>query len=362
MAWATVLSGARIRNRPLQTHPNRRTRLTFACLTIAVVSGALLGLMSGAMKIPFPMLWQALTQPGEIGATAAASVVWDLRMPRTLLALLVGGSLACAGAAMQGLFRNPLADPGLVGVASGAALAGVAAIVLAQGLGLSPAFAPFLVPLASFSGGLTAAALAARLASIDGYTRTTTLLLAGLAINAIAGAGIGLLTQMAGDTALRETTFWLFGSLAKSGWRELMVAAPVLVAVLVLLPREARAMNALLLGEAEAAHLGVDVEALKRRVTILIVLAVAVCVAFAGIIGFVGLIVPHLLRLVLGPDHRGILPGAALGGAALLGFADIAARQALSPAELPVGILTALIGGPFFLVLLLRLRGRVDTW
>ncbi|MGQ0697972.1 MAG: FecCD family ABC transporter permease [Panacagrimonas sp.] len=339
-----------------------RRKLTFAGLAAAVILAALFGMTTGTMNIPLSALWQALRSPADSANLAISSVIWDLRLPRTILALLVGSALACAGAAMQGLFRNPLADPGLVGVASGAALAAVAAIVIGRGLDLPPRWTPFLIPVASFVGGLAAASLAARLASVDGYTRTATLLLAGLAINAIAGAGIGLLIQIAGDTALREATFWLFGSLAKSGWPELSVAAPILLLVLFLLPREARALNTLLLGEAEAAHLGVNVEALKRRVTALIVLAVAVCVALAGVIGFVGLIVPHLLRLVLGPDHRGILPGAALGGAALLGFADIAARTWLSPAELPVGILTALIGGPFFLVLLLRLRTRVDTW
>lgn len=347
---------------PAPIESSSRRKLTFAGLAIAVLVAILLGLTTGTMKIPLTTLWQTLIARGDGNSLAVASVVWDLRLPRTILALLVGSALACAGAAMQGLFRNPLADPGLVGVASGAALAAVAAIVIGRDAGLPASWTPFLIPLASFLGGLAAAVLAAKLASIDGYTGTATLLLAGLAINAIAGAGIGLLTQIAGDTALRETTFWLFGSLAKSGWRELAVASPILLLVLFLLPREANALNALLLGEAEAAHLGVDVEALKRRVTTLIVLAVAVCVALAGVIGFVGLIVPHLLRLMLGPDHRGILPGAALGGAALLGFADVAARQLLSPAELPVGILTALIGGPFFLILLLRSRTRADTW
>lgn len=339
----------------------QRTRLSFAVLGTCALISAYLGLSTGAIEIPLPELLTILSSPSGHSGTFS-SVVWDLRLPRVVLALLVGASMACAGAAMQGLFRNPLADPGLVGVASGAALAAVCAIVLARNFTLPPQWLSFLTPLASFVGGLAAAWLAARLASIEGQTRTATLLLAGLAINAIAGAGIGLLTQIAGDTALREVTFWLFGSLAKSGWTELAVAGPILLLVLVLLPQEARALDALLLGEAEAQHLGIDVEALKRRVTTLIVLAVAVSVALAGVIGFIGLIVPHLLRLVLGPDHRGLLPGAALGGAALLGFADLAARTWLAPAELPVGILTALIGGPFFLGLLLHLRGRVEAW
>jgi iron complex transport system permease protein len=340
----------------------RSRPLLFAVLFALALAAATLGLFSGEIEVRLDDLIASLGVTGAVADPTAISVLRDLRLPRVLLALSVGAALACAGAAMQGLFRNPLADPGLVGVASGAALAAVATIVGSRSLALPGAWLPFATPVAAFVGGLLAAGLAARLASHEGYTRTATLLLAGLAINAIAGAGIGLLTQIAGDAALREAMFWLFGSLAKSGWTEFLVAAPLLAVVLILLPREARALNALLLGESEAAHLGVDVEALKRRVTLLIVLAVAVCVALAGVIGFVGLIVPHLLRLLLGPDHRALLPAAALGGAALLGFADLAARTWMAPAELPVGILTALIGGPFFLGLLIQLRGKVEAW
>lgn len=338
-----------------------RTRACIVTLALCTLAASFLGLSTGAIRVPTPELWEILSDP-SVRSTTHASVIWDLRVPRVLLAILVGASLAMAGAAMQGLFRNPLADPGLVGVSSGAALAAVAAIVFASSVTLDQSFIPFMTPVASFAGGLFAAWLAARLASASGQTRTATLLLAGLAVNAIAGAGIGLLTQLSGDAALREVTFWLFGSLAKSGWAELAIGAPLLLIVLFLLPREARALDALLLGEAEAEHLGIDVEALKRRVTLLVVLAVAVSVALAGVIGFIGLVVPHLLRLCLGPEHRGLLPTAAIGGAALLASADLAARSWLAPAELPVGILTALIGGPFFLGLLIQMRGRIESW
>lgn len=342
--------------------PRRVRVLIFLGLGALALSAAGLGLLSGEIAVTIADLRAILGLSAAGADPTAVSVLMDLRLPRVLLALFVGAALATAGVAMQGLFRNPLADPGLVGVASGAALCAVAAIVGARSLNLPPAFLPFATPLAAFVGGLVAAGLAVRLASSEGYTRTATLLLAGLAINAIAGAGIGLLTQLAGDAALREATFWLFGSLAKSGWSELIVALPVLILILLVLPRDAHALNALLLGESEAAHLGVDVEALKRRVVLLIVTAVGVCVALAGIIGFIGLIVPHLLRLMLGPDHRVLLPASALGGAALLAFADLASRSWMAPAELPVGILTALIGGPFFLALLLRRRGTIEAW
>ena len=177
----------------------------------------------------------------------------------------------------------------------------------------------------------------------------------------MAGAGIGLFTQLASDQALRSLTFWMFGSLGKASWPELAVVAPLLLAAIVLIPREAGALNALLLGEPEAGHLGVDVERLKRRLTVLVVLAAASAVALAGIIAFVGLIVPHLVRLWRGPDHHELLPFSALLGALLLTLADTGARVMLAPAELPIGILTALLGGPFFLALLLRHRAEIEA-
>ena len=339
----------------------RNAIAVYLALGSLTIGAGLLGLSSGAIDLSFREVLVAVGLQGSSDATAHAVVI-DLRLPRIALAFLVGATLACSGTAMQGLFRNPLADPGLVGVSSGAALAAVAMIVSAQHLHLPASWMPFATPVASFAGGLAAALLAGRLASSDGYTRSATLLLAGLAINSIAGAGIGLLTQIAGDSALREAMFWLFGSLSKSGWDEIAVAAPILIGMLLLIPRDARALNALLLGESEAMHLGVDVERLKRRLILLIVLSVAACVALTGVIGFVGLVVPHLLRLLLGPDHVRLLPASALGGAALLALADWAARTIVAPAELPIGILTALIGGPFFLLLLIQMRGRVETW
>lgn len=334
-------------------------------LVAAAMLAALLGLSLGNIPIaPLRVLGALLPVIGEHLDPALtrfeSSAVLDLRLPRVLLALLVGASLAQAGAAMQGLFRNPLADPGLVGVASGAALAAAATILLGR------AFAPWaqalITPAAAFVGGLAVAGAAGRIASADGYTRVTTLLLAGLAANALAAAGIGFIVSVADPGALRSISFWMFGSLAKAGWREIAVGAPLLVAVLLWLPRQARALNALLLGEAEARHLGVDVEKLKRRLLAAIVLAVSCCVALSGLIGFIGLLAPHWVRLWAGPDHRLLLPASALTGAALLTAADLASRLAFAPQELPVGILTAALGAPFFLMLLLRHRDRVESW
>jgi len=325
----------------------------------------MLGLCLGEIPIAPDRVLAALLPPLGQGLSPALSsfesgAVLNLRLPRVLLGLLVGASLAQAGAAMQGLFRNPLADPGLVGVASGAALAAAVAILLARTM--APWTQAVITPAAAFAGGMIVATAAGRVARSDGYTRVTTLLLAGLAANALTAAGIGFIVSVADPGALRSISFWMFGSLGKAGWREIAVGAPLLVAVLWWLPRQARALNALLLGEAEARHLGVDVEKLKRRLLAAIVLAVSCCVALTGLIGFIGLLAPHWVRLWGGPDHRLLLPASALCGAALLTTADLVSRLAFAPQELPVGILTAALGAPFFLLLLLRNRDRVESW
>jgi iron complex transport system permease protein len=336
-------------------------------LALLCLAAALAGLATGPMDIAPGRVLGSLLRPlglalGTAPEPQESATILQIRLPRVVLALLIGAALAQAGAAMQGIFRNPLADPGLVGISSGAALAAVAVIVLGDSLGLFRALpARFVLPVATFAGGAAATWLVLRIALVDGHTRVGTLLLSGLALNAIAGAGIGFFSHVASDSALRSVTFWMFGSLGKAGWAEIAVAAPLLLVPLVLIPREAQALNALLLGEAEAGHLGVDVERLKRRLTLLVVLAAGSAVALAGIVAFVGLIVPHLVRLWSGPDHRAVLPASALLGALLLTLADTASRVILSPTELPIGIVTALVGGPFFFLLLLRRRDEVQT-
>jgi len=288
------------------------------------------------------------------------SVLIAIRLPRVLLGCLVGAVLAICGAALQGLFRNPLADHSLIGVSSGAAVAVVGTIVLGVtafsgiliGLGL------FLLPAAAFLGGLLTTLIIYRLAHRDGRTVVATMLLAGIAINALTGAITGLLTFVATDAQLRNITFWSLGSLGSATWNAVGVVAPFTLLTIVLLPRLARSLNAFLLGEAEARHLGVNVERVKQQVVILTALAVGASVAVTGVIGFVGLVVPHVLRLLIGPDHRRLLPYAALLGASLLLGADLFSRTVVAPAELPLGVVTALIGAPFFLWLLLGNRAR----
>ena len=260
---------------------------------------------------------------------------------------------------MQGLFRNPLADPGIVGVGAGAGLGAVAAIVLG-GL-LPPTLAmlagPHLIPFAAFLGGWFATLILTRVAASGGQTAIATLLLAGIALGAMAGAATGILTFVADDQQLRDLTFWSMGSLAGASWAKIAAAMPLILPVLLLSPLLARALNALALGEPQAAHLGIHVERTKRLTILATAAAAGAATAIAGGIGFIGIVVPHLLRLATGPDHRALLPHAALLGGTLLVAADMIARTFMAPAELPIGIVTATIGAPVFLWILLRRRG-----
>ncbi len=260
---------------------------------------------------------------------------------------------------MQGLFRNPLADPGLFGVSTGAALGAVAVIVLGGALvgGLDPAIRPFFLPLAAFAGGLLVTLIVQRIATRDGVIDIATMLLAGIAINALAGALLGIFTFVSNDQQLRELTFWMMGSLAAITWTSLLPAIGLIFLPAVLLPRMARVLDAMLLGESEAHYLGFNVDITKRSIIILTALITGAAVAVSGVIGFVGLVTPHLVRLAIGPDHRYLLPTSALLGGCLLLLADMAARTVVLPAELPIGIVTACFGGPFFLWLLARRRG-----
>ncbi|MQT73406.1 iron chelate uptake ABC transporter family permease subunit [Pseudomonas helleri] len=291
------------------------------------------------------------------GLEQAELILGQIRLPRTLLGLAVGGVLALSGVAMQGLFRNPLADPGLVGVSSGASLGAAIAIVGGSAFGgLPDAFGPYLLSICAFLGGLGVTALVYRLGRRNGQTSVAVMLLAGIALTALAGSTVGLFTYLADDATLRTLTFWNLGSLNGASYARLWPLLFVTVAVSLWLPRRASALNALLLGESEANHLGINVEGLKRELVFCTALGVGAAVAAAGMIGFVGLVVPHLVRLLAGPDHRVLLPASVLAGAALLLFADLIARLALAPAEMPIGIVTVFLGAPFFLYLLLRGR------
>jgi iron complex transport system permease protein len=342
-----------------------RVALVLPALFAALVVVVLLGVGIGAVEItPVQVVGILLDELGiESGIVFEArqeAVLMVIRLPRVVMGILIGASLAVSGAAIQGLFRNPLADPGLIGISSGAALAAALMIVLGSTVlsGVVALLGDAALPLAAFGGGVLTTLVIYKLASVGGRTRVATMLLAGIAVNAIAGAGIGMMVFMANDDQLRDITFWSLGSLGRASWDTILVMLPFLFVALIPLPFLSRSLNALLLGEAEAGHLGVDVERVKTLVIIMVALAVGAGVAVTGIIGFVGLVVPHLMRLFAGPDHRVVLPGSALLGATLLVGADLLARTVAVPAEVPIGIVTALMGGPFFLWLLLRDRAR----
>ena len=287
------------------------------------------------------------------------SVFWIIRAPRILLAALIGGALGLSGAALQGIFRNPLADPGLIGVSSGAALCVVGLIVFGSMLSLPQT--PWLIPIAAFVGAIIATLVVLQLATNGTRIDVATMLLAGIAINALAGAFIGFATYMADDAQLRSLTMWSLGSLGGAGWSELGVIALFTLPGAALILRQRRALDLLLLGEREANHLGVDVTRTRRIIIACCALIVGVGVGFVGIIGFVGLVVPHLLRLTGGAAHRWVLPGSLVGGALLLLAADTLARTVAAPAELPIGVLTSMVGAPFFLALLLGQRRRAQA-
>lgn len=327
--------------------------------TVPALSGLLLAttaIATNVGSVSIPLLDVAsLTRTQE-------SVLLAIRLPRIALAILVGAGLGISGAAMQALFRNPLVEPGLLGVSSGAALFAVAAIVAGGQLvhGLPSAVSPWLLPLAAFGGGLAAMLLVKRIATVDGRSAGALLLLAGIAVNALASALTGFFTFGANDAQLRTITFWTLGSLGGATWRTVAAASAFIAApLLFLVLRAGRALNALLLGEAEAGHLGVDVERTRVAIVVLVAMAVGASVALTGVIAFLGLIVPQLLRLVVGSDNRVILPASALLGASVLLAADAIARVAVAPAELPIGIVTAAVGAPFFVALLVRERRRL---
>lgn len=281
-------------------------------------------------------------------------VLEELRLPRMLMAIFVGAGLAVAGVALQSLFRNPLAEPGLIGVASSSALGAVFIMVLGNWIWQQVAL--WQIGLSAFLSGLLVTILIYRLATRSGQTDVALMLLAGVAVNAIMGAGTQLLMSIASSIQLQTVTFWLMGSLVNLSWTAVLLVTTVTSLGILYLATLVRGMNAFVIGETSAGYMGFDTHRFKWQVMIVSALMVSVSVALVGVIGFIGLVVPHMVRLWVGADHRLVLPFSALAGALLLVVADWLAQNLLHPVELPIGLLMALIGAPFFLMMLLKRR------
>ena len=344
----------------------RRGRALIAGLWLLVAIATVAGLALGPVPIGLAVIgrtlaaWLGLAGPAPAGSEQAfqVAVLESVRAPRVLLALACGAVLGAAGATMQGLFRNPLADPGLLGVSAGAAVAAIAVIVLGrQWFGSAvDSLGPFALPLAAFAGAMLVTALVYRVSRSEGRVVIAVMLLAGVAANALAGALIGYLTFLSDEQQLRLLVFWTLGSVGGANWATLIPATVAMLGALAWLLRLARPLDAMALGEDDATHLGIDVARLKRSAALATAIGVGAAVSVTGTIGFIGLVTPHLVRLAAGPSHRHVLLGSALLGAALLVMADLVARFVVAPAELPLGVVTALIGAPFLLWLLGRRR------
>lgn len=343
------------------TYKKQQQSIPFSLGLLCVVIG--IALTAGAVPLSISDIVSSLFHTKDISNLSSPElnspslnwiVLFDIRLPRVVLSIFVGAALGVCGAAMQALFRNPLADPGLIGVAGGGALGAVLVIVLGNSLfsQFTQTIGIYALPLGAMLGCLGVCAIIYRISHSQGQLTMMTLLLAGIAVNAIVGAAIGLLTLVSDDSELRELTFWTMGNLGGNHWT---LTFPVLICIAISLfgiLRLARPLNIYLLGESQAQHLGIHIASLKKHIFFFTALAVGAAVSISGMIGFIGFVVPHLVRLLIGPDHRFLLPTSMLFGASLLTFADIIARVAIIPAEFPIGLITSAIGGPFFLIVL----------
>lgn len=326
-----------------------RVKIVFSVLVVFLFLSLYLGCRIGAINVDNAVFWRLLSANATASDQAIGQILLHIRLPRVFAAALVGGSLAIAGAVMQGLFRNPLVEPGIVGVMSGASFAATLSIVVGGAFfpGFFNAANDYALPIAAFFGGWLMTMVLYTFAKRGGVLNIAAMLLIGIALGALTGALTGLLSYVADDSQLRSITFWGMGSLAIFDWHKLAILALVCSVALPLLFRDAHILNALMLGENVAGHLGFNIERAKKRQILFVALLVGVCVAFSGGIGFVGLVVPHIVRGLLGSNHRLVLPASFLFGAVLLNLSDLIARTIVTPAELPIGILTAMMGAPF---------------
>lgn len=336
-------------------------RVYYGVLTILLVGSLFLSARVGAVHLGYDQIWLYLERALGWQQTAGVNVVQEqlflqIRLPRVILCALVGASLSVSGALMQALLRNPIVEPGLVGTSSGAAFG--AAFVFVMGHSLHGAWVdalgPFLLPLFAFAGGLAATWTVYRLSNVFGKVNVNTLLLAGIAVNALAAGGTGFFSYIARDPQARSIVFWNLGTLSGADWNNVGIVSVSAILGIGLSLRYTKDLNALMLGETEAGYLGVRTDRLKVRIILLNTFLVAVATSIVGVIGFVGLIVPHILRLLRSSDNRFLVIGSALLGAILLNLADMLSRIIVAPSEFPIGVITAFAGAPVFLFLLIR--------
>lgn len=344
---------------------NKKTGLILIILTLLLIAIVIFSSCIGAVKITFSELFSILAHSTGLSEVQnykpqQAAVLFNIRLPRVMLGVLIGAGLGISGAAIQGVFRNPLAEPGLIGISSGATFFAVLMIVLEVSFFkmLKGTLGFYALTITAFAGACITTMVVYRLSVRNGKTVTSTLLLVGIAVNALTGSFTGLLTYMATDEQLRTITFWSLGSLGGASWETVTGLLPFILIPVIALPFLAKSLNAYALGDAQALHMGIDIKTVKRFVILFATLAVGASVAVAGMIGFIGLVIPHILRIAFTADHRLVIPGSAILGAALLTLADLVARTIVVPAELPIGILTALIGTPVFLYIIISERNK----
>ena len=343
------------------------SRAFISILIIFLIAISLISMIIGPVKISISQAFLIVMNKTGImnnneGFTAIQeSVLWDIRMPRIILGLLVGLALGSAGAILQGLFRNPLVDPGFIGVSSGAAIGAMAAIMFSSLIlsYTSDFLTPFILPVLAIIGAFITTLLIYRMSKVSGKTNIMAMLLAGIAINALAGSIIGLLVSISSDSELRSFTFWTLGGLDNGSWKISIISAIFILTSFLIIYKIRGKLDIFMLGDAEAYHLGLNVESLKKKIIFIASIMVGISVSFCGMIGFIGLVTPHIIRLFIGPKHKYLIPGSALLGSIILVLSDLICKTVIAPAQLPIGVITSIIGAPFFIWLIFSQKRRL---
>ena len=347
---------------------DRKNKIIFSLGFLSLIIISLISTTIGPVKISMLQIVDILFDSININTNLSSSeisqafktVVIDIRLPRILMGIIVGIALGISGAILQGLFRNPLIDPGFIGVSSGAAIGAMFVIMFSQLIAIENNFyIQFLLPVFAMSGGLVTTILVYKMSQISGKTNIMAMLLSGIAVNAFSGSIIGFLVYRASDMELRSFTFWTLGSLDNSNWLIVSIAFILILIPIIISTKLRKKLDVFMLGDAEAGYLGLNIEKLKKKIILIAALMVGTTVAFCGMIGFIGLVTPHLVRLIMGPSHKTLIFGSAILGAIILILADFISRIIIAPAQLPIGIITSALGAPFFLWLIVSQKQKI---